>query len=169
MVKKTHIMPFGTIGVVVYYMLKSGEHPFGENIESKIEGFLDTNKGKKESKFCGLPIINPEKANRNATIIVASYRYGKSIVRQLNELGFSHIIQAESFLTEQNTADALKQIQKDKVEQRYNLVSIEGSLKGLFVVSNDVADLAITKVEFVVTQRCTLKCRDCAALMQYYE
>ena len=171
MCKIIYIMPAGTIGAVVYYALMNGIALPDNSKDFKIAGFLDSAKGQRlNPEFCNIPIYVPDKADRNATVIVGSFRFGKKIIQRLQELGFTSIISADSFLTLENTTALLEQIRNDRIEERYNLISIENSLKSFFIDYNAVADaLTLKNVNFVVTQRCTLMCRNCSALMPYYE
>lgn len=163
MIEKTYIIPAASIGSVACYVLK--------NSKKEVDGFLDNVKGRAEgAEFCGLPVVIPEKADRGAKVIVASFKYGKKLMQQLRNMGFKNIISADSFLTKENAYSVLEQIRKDNIEQRYNLISIQDSLQGFFIdAQNGSGAVTITRAEFVVTQQCTLKCRDCTALMQYYE
>jgi len=171
MSSKIYIMPAGSIGAISYYVLKNNNHIFTELLGSKVSGFIDNIRGKTENaEFCGLPVKIPENIDRSARVIVASFRYGKKLIQQLHKLGFTDIVSADSFLTQENTSSVLEQMQEDNIEQRYNLISIQDSLRGFFIDAGNENDaLTITRAEFVITQRCTLKCRDCSTLIQYYE
>ncbi|MCL2187603.1 MAG: 4Fe-4S cluster-binding domain-containing protein [Defluviitaleaceae bacterium] len=164
--KSYYIMPAGTIGAATYYVLQSGAiHGIKKD---NVIGFIDSIKGRDNgADFLGLPVVTPDKANKDATVIVSSFIYGQMITQQLHDLGFDKIVQAETFLTVENTAAIMGKIAEDKVEERHHLNTIAGSLKGFFISTGN--DLTLTKLEFIVTQRCTLKCKDCCALVQYYE
>jgi len=163
----TFIMPADGLGAVTYYVIKN----MGQNcIFGTVVGFLDNIKGKtKGAEFCSLPIEVPENVDKNAKVIIASGRQEKRFMQQLKELGFTNVVNTDGIMTPDNAFKAVSQIQADKIEQKYGLPSVENQVRGFLVdFGSEKTSLTVEYINFIVTQRCTLKCRDCCALMQYF-
>ena len=155
-----HIMPAGALGAVAYYAIKN---------TCRLDGFLDNIKGTvQDADFCRLPVISPKDANINATVIIASFRYERKFIKELKALGFSNIVNVRNFMTPENASIAVEYIKKNNIDQEYKLLWLEEEVRQFFLDYGNEDLLIVTKAEFVVTQRCSLKCRDCSALMQYY-
>jgi len=139
--------------------------------------FVDNNSNKCGQLLEGLPVHTVEVLTRlplNTIFLVASTYYN-DIFSQLNELGFSDI---------HPTFGLLNEIPETEINA---LPSLEGEVHGrgnfskdfpLHAVSNMVNSqrsllaenvLFIRSVDVIITERCSLKCQDCANLMQYYE
>lgn len=143
-----------------------------------VEGYFDNNKNKCDQMIAdvwvnhasGLPSIN-----KNAIVLIAS-TYIADIIAQLEEQGFTNWIPVYQILEDK------RDLQLDKL--------LEGSLRlnhsggeftrdfDSFVISNminsqkkylDTEKLYIRSVDLIITEKCSLKCKDCSNLMQFYE
>lgn len=139
--------------------------------------FVDNNSNKCGQLLEGLPVNTVDILTSlplNSRFLIASTYYN-DIFSQLNELGFSYIYP---------TFELLKEIPESKISA---LPSLEGEVHGrgnfsrdfpLHAVTNMINSqqsllaedvLFIRSVDVIITERCSLKCKDCANLMQYYE
>jgi hypothetical protein len=163
-------MPINVPGLFVYHVLKRNS--------VCVANFIDNDANKHGTIYDGTRIISPIDAyreNPNASIILCELVYEKDMIRQLKELGFNHFIKCSEIIENEASLDALQDIKKDDL---YNLPAIADKLSDAAAKIGAVAipekyrgDDALIISHFIIslTQRCTLKCRDCASLMQYYE
>jgi len=142
-----------------------------------VDFFIDNNSNKCGHPLEGLSVNTSQMLTElplNTIFLVASTYYN-DIFNQLNELGFSYIYPIFELLREIPEADII------------SLPSVAGEVHGrgnfsrdfpLHAVSNMINSqesflssqtLFIRSVDVIITERCTLKCKDCANLMQYYE
>jgi hypothetical protein len=160
---KTYVMPADSIGAVAACVYIDIFYKGKQNSDTHI-GYLDN---VKSGDFYGLPIFKPETINKDSRIIIASRRHEKRFVKQLSELGFSNIINAKEFMTPDNSLLHVNRLQSEEIEKT-NL-SVEDKIKGFFIdFGNDEDTYTMGFVNFVVTTRCTLNCRDCASLMSFF-
>lgn len=126
--------------------------------------FCDSTFSKSQQAFCGLEVVYfPELARRlpdaDVVIAVADMR---DIVEQLGEMGYRRCFTVESlFLNAGNcfttsfSPEYGKYLIHDCVRSQYNYTHQER--------------VYLRSVDLVITERCSLKCRDCANLMQYFQ
>ncbi len=132
----------------------------------KIKCFCDSSVKTAQSKFfCDLEVVyapDLKKKYKDAVILI-SVAAIKDVVDLLADLGFSNWYAGGLFLknfdTSQNSPDASLDYAKFAVENC--ILCHDGYLHPdkLFLRSIDV----------IITERCSLKCKDCSNLMQYYE
>lgn len=165
-----YIAPFSSIGVITYHVLRQA------GVE--VAAFCDGSPALFRKEYDGCPIVPPEQAytqNPDATVVVASARYEKPVWKQLEKMGFTNIIPAHQLLTRENTAGIAEcmarvptnglpaiSVAADAVEENLNGYLLPKAARGENA-------LVLTQLELAVTERCTLRCRDCADMMQYYE
>jgi organic radical activating enzyme len=131
---------------------------------SKIHLF-DNDKQKHMTELEGVPILPPEQLpllSSQTPILVATV-YITPVMKQLQTMGFSHFYACTPFLNLAKTFPTWP-ASVSHVEQR-SLDLYSFTIKTL----TDSAGLYIKSVDVVLTEKCTLKCHDCANLMQYYE
>lgn len=117
-----------------------------------------------EEQYFGIKVIRPEdlSSHENAMIIIASSDYFHEIREQLNDAGCRNLydmryllhVKIDKKLLSERAADFY-----DKKEAYIDIADAEG----------DKDSLNFPRVQFVVTSACSLRCRDCISLMQYYE
>lgn len=112
-------------------------------------------------KYFGIEIIHPEKLNQlqDANIIIASCDYFDEIRIQLLGQGCRNLFDMRSLLS--------MRLPTEKMTERAK------AMYAYAQVYDDVAEhqgmLNFHRLQFVVTERCSLRCRDCMHLMQYYK
>ena len=109
-----------------------------------------------------IPVISPQEINRFSqdVFLVASLNYFGEIVATLikNEVEIFYDI------------EYLIEICPDEFLNEYTLDEKRNIDKYKNVINNYNKDeLIVGHVEVVLTEKCTLRCKDCAKLMQYYE
>ena len=127
----------------------------------KAECFVDRGHAGKE--YLGLPVISPEKLSdyRDAAIIIASLNYFGEILEYLKNVGLKQYYDMEDLLLLDYSHIELSEYALEEVKhfEKYQ-ITIENYASNALVINH---------CEIVVTEKCTLRCRDCANLMQYYE
>lgn len=127
----------------------------------KAECFID--RGHEGKLYLGLPVISPQKLAdyKDAVIIIASLNYFGEILEYLNGIGWSQYYDMEDLLFLDYSHMGLSEYALEEVKhfEKYQ-ITIENC---------EVDALVINHCEIVVTEKCTLRCRDCSNLMQYYK
>ena len=151
--KKVIIYGAGRYGELAYWMLK----------ELNIKPFCFADEKMAGDKFCDLKVISPNelKDYLDAIVLVSSYNYFLEMVSNLQSIGFESIYDILELLklecSEANLSEYL-------LDEKHNWQKYAN------VVDNaDNNKVIINHCELVVTECCTLKCKDCANLMQYYQ
>lgn len=147
----------GKIGSVVAHVLKQ------KGI--KAIAFVDMEKTKQGTKFCGLNIISPEElfANYKDSHIIITTVDRPGVLAQLEKNNFSNWDDAWSLLEEFDFGDYNEQNQMYMVrmiDYYFREVSRELGLKSSFIVH---------RLRVMVTSRCTLNCKECSAYVPYVQ
>ena len=113
--------------------------------------------------YFGLNIISPEelKNYRNAVVIIASLNYYGEILEYLKKLDMHEYYDMEEIMQLNFENSELTEYAWEEIAhfQKYKTM-IENYKQDYFIINH---------CEIVVTEKCTLRCRDCANLMQHYE
>ncbi|MDP2922780.1 MAG: radical SAM protein [Candidatus Omnitrophota bacterium] len=135
------------------------------NAGIKIECFCDNNINKTKTSMCNIKVIhtpNLKKKYMDANFLISAADI-KDVVDQLHELGYSKWYPASLLL-------------KDFDVSRYRFsapVDFVEYAVGTCLLCHDsylIPDkLFLRSVDIIITERCSLKCRDCSNLMQYYK
>lgn len=117
----------------------------------------------KDSYF-GVKVIRPQELDihKNAIIIIASSDYFQEIRRQLNDMGCKNLYNMNYLLEIKIDVRELSARAADFYDKKEAYIEIANAEDG-------EEYLNFPRVQFVVTSACSLKCRDCISLMQYYE
>lgn len=147
--------------VIIYGAGNYGEIALGglTKMGIRADAFIDKNHAGK--KYHGVVVKSPDylKEYKNDIFLVASLNYFDEIVDLLIEEGVEHYYDIEH----------LMEICPDNFLNEYTLDEKKNVQKYKNVINNyNQGQLTIGHVEVVITERCTLKCKDCANLMQYY-
>ena len=148
----------------------------------KVLGFCDSTSFEDNTCY-GIPIIKPEAAYQvspEAPVVICSVVKGFQAAKMLITAGFANVIKLDLELLGNNkiefilnTIDKInwnilfKILPKEKVSF-YNLpYDITRLTKGKKQQWNH--EIVLKSTEFVITEKCTLRCKHCANLFQYYE
>lgn len=112
-------------------------------------------------QYFGIDIIHPSALEHllNANIIIASCDYFDEIREQLLKQGCRNLFDMRYLLS--LTLPQNDMTQRAKAMYAYRQVYDD--------VAEHQGELNFHRVQFVVTEKCSLKCRDCMHLMQYYQ
>jgi len=127
---------------------------------------IDNSPEKWNTKILDIPIISPslavEKFPRAIIIISAAPQYIEEIQKQTIELGWKSIFDCAALLAnfsyEQHTFPtgiSLLHFDLDRYFHQHLLI-------------NQPDKLVLRSLDIIITEKCSLKCHDCANLMQYY-
>lgn len=140
--------------------------------------FIDNNKNKCELALNGIPVWHAsalQNTDRSALILIAS-TYISDIVAQIEEIGFYHWVPIATLL-EENWDKNLRNVLQGDLRKNHSGGEFTQDFDE-FVLSNminsqkkylDPNKLYIRSIDLIITEKCSLKCKDCSNLMQYYE
>jgi hypothetical protein len=166
------VMIFGAdiAGKIVSEILKSsGVMP---------DAFIDNNKNKCDVALNGVPVLHASKlqaVDRTTVILIAS-TYISDIVAQIEEIGFYNWVPIATLL-EENWDKNLRNVLQGDLRKNHSGGEFTQDFDE-FVLSNminsqkkylDPNRLYIRSIDLIITEKCSLKCKDCSNLMQYYE
>ena len=151
--------------ILLYGFGTSGKW-LSSNIEGKIRGFIDSDTKKTGLKFNNIPVYSIEEAkkliNKNTLIIVTVLDI-QDVISTVESLSPGKWLPLGRFLNnEQVINNPLKNEDKSYVE--YSLKAVESCHKSYFSTKK----LFLKSIDIIITERCSLKCKDCSNLMQYY-
>ena len=152
----------------------------------KVNYFIDSKKKLQDKYHLGIKTISPEElaqSTPDAHIFIA-HQWLNVAIELLNKLNFKNIYNIVELL---KSIDYSKEIHSDKLNLHHGSLKLERQIK-IFNYrtaaelkkteikgktklngtekSNDT--LVVSHIDIVVTERCSMKCRDCANLMQFY-
>jgi len=151
----------GDIGELVNYSLNK--------IGITVNFFCDNDSRKHGKKYLGIEVIsleNLKKLGKNVKIFISN-NYVSTINSQLTKAGFDKIFNCAELLKNTDFSDS-KQItglQPLKIERRIEYYR-NMCLKEEYTSSGI---LNIKSLDVQITERCSLRCKNCSNLMQYYE
>jgi len=130
-----------------------------------VTAFCDNNKNKIDRPWCGLEIIHaPEVPKRydDAIFMIAS-TYIRDITAQLDLYGYKKRYDAGAMLRSYD-------IYRNEYSRPMHFV--EFSVGACLLSHNGYMDpnrLYLRGVDLIITEKCSMKCKDCANLMQFYD
>ncbi len=136
----------------------------------KIDYFCDSNEIKQNKDYLGIPVIAPSKLfsfeNKNTNVFI-SCNYVNVLKKELEKNQFENIFHCFDLLskTDFSSIETIKSIHPLKIERRIDYYK-NMCLKEKYESSKI---LHVKSLDIQITERCSLKCKDCSNLMQYYE
>lgn len=131
------------------------------------ESIIDNSPNKQGTEVASLKIISPEQAIQEypdaAVIVTADLKYYPSIEQQLCGLGIKKVLPIGLFLTdiEYNPSNIQNKLGAFNLDLDNYLTAFIDTYYPEFI--------ALPSIDIVITEKCSLRCRDCANLIQYYE
>jgi len=127
----------------------------------KPEYYCDRSKDIKE--YFGVKVICPEELNnkKNANIIIASADFFYEIRKILKEAGCNHLFDMSEMLRMSLPKELLSHRAQEMYANRQHYIDI--------VENQSEEKIVFNRVQYVVSERCSLKCKDCTHLMPYYK
>lgn len=147
----------GNYGAMAYHALRNKGIP--------IDFFCDNNRANWGSEFCGYPVISPEQlktACPESVVIIASLRF-KYMANQLRDSPGIRILDSDFLFAELDLSGIELTTPAERLIWMLDLY--------MFAIdaARDDKKLKIKSLDVVVTERCSLRCRYCSNLMQYYQ
>ncbi len=143
------------IGEYVYqYCLK-------ESID--ITAFCDNDPDKET--YCGKDVINPEMVGEKYghPIVLMTIGYAQPVMNQMERQGIDKIYSPVALL--ETYAEKLEHMGKYS-EEKYMVNRFIWLQNHLYRLEDPVI---INSLDFIITEKCSQKCKDCCNLMQYYQ
>ena len=140
-------------GEIAYWALKT--------IGIKPDYFCD--RASKSVAYFDIKILKPEElvSYLHANIIIASVDYFNDILKYLHSIGCDNIYDMSRLIQVDINVEELTERARYKYDYGKQYIDIANAAR--------CADkLAFARLQYVVTERCSLKCKDCSYLMQYY-
>ena len=127
----------------------------------KVDYFLDHSR--QGEQYLGVSVLDPSEISnyRDANVLIASLNYYGEMVRYLHSVNHTNIYNIADLMQLEYDEDLLSENAKDQKNSYQRYVDV--------VKHYEDDSLTITHCEIVLTEKCTLKCKDCANFMQYYE
>ena len=139
----------------------------GAQFGPRLKAYIDTDLKKEGFVFLGVPVISIDDAKSslpNNSIIIISVIDIQDVLHIVSKLPHELSISLGLYLTPSETQDVFN-LKESKAFVEYSLNAVHACHHGF----HDNEKLFLRSVDIVITERCTLKCRDCSNLMQYYE
>lgn len=165
-----YLMPFVAEAALLYHTLKS------QGIA--VAGFLDNNQKIQGDNYLEIPVVAPTEIRdgSEAAVILCSWGHYKSNKAQLEALGVKQILLIEEVLRSNMVPDAFPQVEAARFKelaprQALRLDRLEYEIKASLVPESVLRcnDVIMNPLEIDLTERCTLKCRHCSSLVQYFK
>lgn len=136
-------------------------------LSDRVSGFIDTDLKKSNSTFGDMRVMSVEEAMATLTpdaVLVNSVIDIQDVLDIIRRLPHAKSIPLGMFL-EQGPTEEVPAISESIEFIDYSLTAVEQYHKA-FV---DESLVFLRSVDVVITERCSLKCKDCSNLMQFYE
>ncbi|WP_286080280.1 radical SAM protein [Parablautia intestinalis] len=154
--KGSKIVIYGTTvgGKVIYQCLQSAG--------IKVEFFCD--RGKKYSEFCGCPVKEPAALceNRSYMVLVALTRSFDSACQYLEQILYEEVYSCINLIKNKK----VEGIVYDENERELVADFLE---KYPYYAGSSCEGIVLPSLEVFITERCTLRCRDCSHLIPKYQ
>jgi hypothetical protein len=137
--------------------------------------FCDSNEDKQGKSFLNIKTISPEdlsKLTPDAHIFISNH-YVTQVSTLLYKMGFKNVHSCVDLLENTDFSDSNISSSYYKTNYQWSSLKIKKEI-AIHKYSCDKDDnksssnLNIKYVDVVITERCSMKCRDCSNLMQYY-
>ena len=157
------IIIFGTgnCGSIVQSILK--------NLNLKILALSDNNKHKWGQVLDGDKIIPPSEISikySNSPVIIAVDLNFPYIRKQLNEMKITNIFDSDFVFANINID--LKKIKNVTWSETKFKQKIDLYMYSVLAHKNKKTELKVDSIDLMLTEKCSLKCKDCSNLMQFY-
>lgn len=126
--------------------------------------FCDNHEKKRDTTLQGIPILSLEDVKakyETPTFILSPLNeiHQKNIGLQLEAAGFYSYYSVKAFFDSMSVAESMHVLQNSQLH-RLQMRTYE-------TVSSDIT--YIESIDLIITEKCSLNCRDCSSLMPYYE
>ncbi len=147
----------GAVGELLLRLCQEAGIPVG--------GFVDNNSGLAGNLKHGIVVYPPATAKQqfgNVPVLISAADIG-DIVEQLRGLGFGTLIPGGPFVRDVDFSRYELSVSEDFIDYTASTCTL------CHDAYLNADTLFLRSVDIVITERCSLKCKDCSNLMQYYE
>lgn len=144
-----------------------------------VSGFIDNNKNKCNELIDQIEVLHATEKlaaiRKTAAILIAS-TYISDIIRQLEDIGLYNWVpitkilksKSKSYFSNLLTGDLRRNHSGGEFTPDFDIFVLENMMNSQekYMDSNK---LFIRSIDLILTEKCSLKCKDCSNLMQYYE
>lgn len=119
-------------------------------------------RSEERTEYMGVRVIHPRalKGFQEANIIIASADFFREIKKTLEEAGCRNLFDMTDMLAMELPSEELSGRALEMYYNRQHYFDI--------VANQPEEKLVFNRIQYVVTERCSLKCKDCSHLIQYY-
>jgi organic radical activating enzyme len=165
-----YLMPFTVKSVLLYHALLKRNIP--------IAGFFDNDSTIHGKYYNDCPIsvpMTPPSLCKDTIIILCEQRHYEANEGQLALFGYDYLDRIDDWLTYDDAKRFISQIDfevfRSIVPRQANALkmlpwTIQHAVLPSYVVADDA--LVIDVLQLIVTEKCSLRCKNCANLMQYF-
>ncbi len=127
----------------------------------KPDYYCDRSKYREE--YLGINVIGPEvlKEMKKANVIIASADFFGEIKFSLEKMGCENLFDMTEMLKIELPKEQLSNRALEMYDNRQHYMDV--------VQSQADEKLVFNRIQYVVTEKCSLKCKDCSHLIQYYQ
>lgn len=154
--KDLKIVIYGTTvgGKVIYQCLQS--------MGIKVEFFCD--RGKKHSEFCGCPVKEPSVLceNRSYMVLVALTRSFDSVCQYMEQIQYEEVYSCINLVNN-------SRIEEFVYDENERTLVVDFLEKYPYYAGSAREGIVLPSLEVFITERCTLRCRDCSHLIPKYQ
>ena len=149
--------------IIIYGASAYGEIAYQSLVQNGFDPYCFCDRKAIGGAIGGLKVIRPEQvANyRDAVFIIASADAYLEIKSFLQKCGCKNIYDMRSLLDAPLDVSNLSNRAKDTYDNRQNYFDA--------VNQSDESAIYFSRLQFVVSERCSLRCKNCSHLMQYYK
>ncbi|MDA9091813.1 hypothetical protein N9J56_00815 [Pelagibacteraceae bacterium] len=156
--QKTVLYGAGVIGEICLFAFKQNK--------IKVDFFCDTSIDKQGKIINGVKVLSPselQSLDKSSNVFISN-NYYVFLKKELNNYGFQNILDCEFILNNTDFSKADISINPLKIER---WVSFYNAIIKREVFKNE-GRLYIKSLDVQITEKCSLGCKDCSNLMQYY-
>lgn len=135
------------------------------NLDAPVEAFIDTDEKKVGKSFNDIPVISLDTAQTRMDVeseLIVTVMDVQDVLPQIARLKHKHWVALGLYLDKTRVVNNPLPESASYVE--YSLAAVENCHKAYY--SKD--RLFLRSLDLVITEKCSLKCKDCSNLMQYY-
>ena len=143
----------------------------------KVNYFVDSDEGKQDKLFCGIKTVSLNTFNKLAPTgyLFIAHDYFIPIMEELKKLNFKNYYNSVDILENTDFSEGNDYTKKYpdmtpiKLERGLKKHKYGAEIAERLFQKTENNIFTIKHMDVVITERCSLKCKDCANLMQYYE
>lgn len=123
---------------------------------------------KQDKEILGIPVYSPERLRhlKSSSVFFITCTYFASVSKKLEDNGFKEKIYDVAHLLEIALVNGYYQGEESRIDIERFFYAIDRKVDIFLGIESP--NLIVTSLDVIVSERCTLKCHDCANLMPYF-